>query len=128
MKPFLTTISAALLTAALTAPAMAQTAPAIAPVAPAPTRYGEHHRHVQEFDAYLDQHPEVRRQLNRNPRLIDDPAYMAKHPDLHEYMVRHPRTAAAFRRHPNQFIHREHIYNRSERRWDARHGAPADNR
>ena len=120
MKRTVTIVSAALFTCALALPlaprpAMAQAA------APVTTEYGEHHRYVEGFDGYLDQHPEVREQLSHDPHLIDDPAYMANHPELRDYMHDHPRAAATFRHHPDRFMHREHVYNRTEARWDRRH-------
>jgi hypothetical protein len=120
MKRTLTILSAALLTTALATPLMAQ------PVPPVTTEYGEHHRNVETFDSYLDAHPDVRHQLNENPHLIDDPNYIAKHPELHTFMQQNPQAAEAFRRHPYRFEHREHVYNRTERRWDRRHGVPVD--
>src|ERR1700674_3449905 len=118
MKRTVSIISAALLSTALATPLMAQVAsPPILVAPPVTTEYGEHHPYVEGFDGYLDRHPEVRRQLSHDPRLIDDPAYMANHPELREYMHEHPRAAADFRRHPDHFMHREHIYNRSEARW-----------
>jgi hypothetical protein len=120
MKRTLTILSAALLTTALATPLMAQ------PVPPVTTEYGEHHPNVETFDSYLDTHPDVRHQLNENPHLIDNPKYIANHPDLQSYMQEHPRAAEAFRRHPYRFEHREHVYNRTERRWDRRHHVPVD--
>lgn len=120
MKRTLTLLSAAIMTTALATPLMAQ------PVPPINTRYGAHHPNVETFDAYLDAHPEQREQLSKNPRLIDDPKYVANHPDLQAFMHQHPDAAHAFRRHPYVFEHREHVYNRSEKRWDRRHHVPAD--
>jgi len=116
MKRTITIISAALLTTALATPLMAR--PAMAQVT---TEYGEHHPYVEGFDSYLDKHPDVTQQLSHDPHLIDDPAYMANHPELRDYIREHPRAAADFRRHPDRFMHREHVYNRSERRWRWRH-------
>ncbi|MGD0289481.1 MAG: hypothetical protein ABSC63_07505 [Candidatus Binataceae bacterium] len=124
MKRTLTIISAALFSTALATPLM--TPVAMAQTAPVNTEYGEHHRYVEGFDSYLDRHPEVRTQLSHDPHLIDDPAYMASHPELREYLHAHPHAAMAFRRHPDRFMHREHVYNRSERRWDRRHDEPVD--
>jgi hypothetical protein len=115
MKRTLTIISAGLLAAVIAGPAMAQMAP------PVTTEYGEHHQYVEGFDSYLDRHPDVNAELSRDPRLIDDPAYMANHPELREYLHAHPEAAEAFRSHPDRFMHREHVYNRTERRWDRRH-------
>src|ERR1700729_815111 len=73
MKRTLTIISAALMGAALSLPMIAQASPTYYP--PVHTGYGEHHPYVEGFDSnYLDSHPDVRAELARNPRLIDDPA------------------------------------------------------
>ena len=119
MKRTLTVLSAALLTTALAIPLMAQEPPVT-------TRYGEHHPNVETFDSYLDAHPDVRHQLNENPHLIDNPKYIANHPDLHAYMQQNPHAAEAFRRHPYRFEHREHVYSRTEKRYDRRHHVPVD--
>jgi uncharacterized protein (DUF2267 family) len=124
MKRTVTIISAALFTTALTVPLMS--GPAMAQNAPVNTEYGEHHHYARGFDGYLDQHPEMREQISHNPHLIDDPAYLAQHPELRDYMHDHPRAAAAFRRHPDRFMHREHIYNRTEARWDRHHDRNVD--
>ena len=119
MKRTLAMISAGLLAAVMAGPAMAQIAP------PATTAYGEHHEYVEGFDNYLDQHPDLSAQLGKNPRLIDDPAYLANHPELREYLHAHPHQAMAFRSHPDRFMHREHVYNRGARHWDHHHGERA---
>lgn len=120
MKRTLIALSAALLTTALATPLMAQ------PVPPVNTAYGEHHPNVETFDSYLDAHPEQRAELSKNPALIDNPRYVAHHPELQTFMHDHPDATHAFRRHPYAFEHREHVYNRSERRWDRRHHVPVD--
>jgi len=124
MKRTVTILSAALLGTALAVPLMAR--PALAQAAPVTTGYGEHHPYVQSFDGYLDRHPDVSRQLSHDPRLIDDPAYLAKHPELRDYLRDHPRVAASFRRHPDRFMHREHIYDHKEARWDRHHDRYVD--
>lgn len=120
MKRTLTILSAALLTTALATPLMAQPAP------PINTEYGQHHQNVEGFDSYLDTHPEERKQLSENPHLIDNPTYMSRHPDLQGYMQQHPDEAHAFHRHPYAFEHREHVYNRSERRYERHHHMAVD--
>jgi hypothetical protein len=121
MKRTLTIISAALLTSALASPLMAQ-----APPPPINTNYGEHHENVEGFDSYLDAHPEEQKQLSRHPELIDDPKYLEKHPDLHGYMQANPEEAKAFKNHPYRFEHREHVYTRSERRFEKHHHEPVE--
>ena len=118
MKRPLLLISAAFLAGSIATSAMAQESPN----QPIPTEYGEDHPYVQHFDRYLDNHPDVTRELSRDPRLIDNPQFVRAHPELHQYLQRHPEMAETFRAHPDRFMHREHRYNRSEQRWDYRHG------
>lgn len=128
MKRFVTLAAAAALGIALAVPALAQEGGA-APggMAPPPTAYGRHHPYVRGFDGYLDKHPDVAQELSRNPRLIDDPKYLANHPELRDYVRDHPRMARAFRRHPDRFMRREHAYDRGENRWDRAHHRPNSN-
>ena len=111
--------AAALVAGALALPAFAQENPN--------TAYGQHHQYVERFDNYLDAHPEVSQDLRKNPHLIDGPAFIAHHPELHTYLEKHPHVREAFRRHPDRFMHREHRYEMSENRWDKRHDRRVDN-
>ena len=67
-----------------------------------------------------------RKQLSKNPALIDNPTYVAHHPDLQRFMQQHPDETHAFHRHPYAFEHREHVYNRSERRYERHHHMAVD--
>jgi hypothetical protein len=61
-------------------------------------------------DHYLDRHPEVARQLQRHPGLVDDPRYVAKHPGLREYLTTHPVARAEWKSHPYSYMTREDRY------------------
>ena len=65
---------------------------------------------------YLDKHPKVARELNRNPRLVDNPAYLRKHPQLTHYLKNHPAIRHNMRQHPDAFRNRERRYERHENR------------
>jgi hypothetical protein len=118
MKRPVILLSAALLVGAMAAPGFAQDNPN--------TRYGQHHPYVERFDNFLDSHPDVNQALSKNPRLIDDPQFIANHPGLHEYLEKHPRVREAFRDHPDRFMHRERRYEVSENRWERRHDRDHD--
>jgi uncharacterized protein YlxP (DUF503 family) len=68
---------------------------------------------LKNFDAYLDQHQDVRAQLEQNPKLLDDPAYVNKHPHLKDFLEHHPNTREEVRENPNFFMHRENTYERN---------------
>ena len=105
MKKTITTIAAALVfSGAMGSAAMAQAAPI--------TR-GE----VARFDnGYLDEHPEVARQLARDPRLVDNPQFLATHPGLDEYFAKHPGVRAGIQQHPDRFMTDEWRHERWEDR------------
>lgn len=65
-------------------------------------------------DHYLDHHPEVARQLQRHPGLVDDPRYVAEHPGLHEYLATHPVARAEWKSHPYRYMTREDRYDQRD--------------
>jgi hypothetical protein len=63
---------------------------------------------VTRFDeGYLDEHPEVARQLSRNPALVDNPQFLAAHPGLDSYLAAHPGVRAELQSHPKRFMTQE---------------------
>jgi phage-related protein len=71
---------------------------------------------VKNFDAYLDQHQDVRADLAKNPKLIDDPGYLNKHAHLKTFLEHHPNTRQELRENPGAFMQRENGYERNEDR------------
>lgn len=94
-RPFIL-ISATIFAGAMALPALGQTMSGV----PLIGEHAERHPNV-EFDKFLDNHPKVARQLRHDPRLIDDPRYLAAHPELASYLQRHPHVAQLFRAHPD---------------------------
>jgi hypothetical protein len=69
------------------------------------------HGEVARFDkGYLDQHPEVAQQLGHDPRLVDNPQFLATHPGLDDYFKDHPETRQELQQHPDRFMVREDHY------------------
>ena len=60
---------------------------------------------VGRFDnGYLDEHPEVAEQLGHDPRLVDNPRFLANHPGLDEYFKNHPEVRSDLQNHPDRFM------------------------
>ena len=97
MKRALTTLTAALIfSGTFGTAAMAQY--------PAPNA-GITRGEVARFDrGYLDEHPEVARELGRDPRLVDNPLFRANHPGLDAYLAAHPGVRTELQRHPDRFM------------------------
>ena len=69
---------------------------------------------LRNWDAYIDKHPDVKADLSKNPHLIGDPNYVAKHPHLKAFLEEHPNTRAQIEAHPAEFLNREKMYEKSE--------------
>jgi hypothetical protein len=98
MKRAITIFSAAALTFVMASPVLAQqpTRPAVANA-----DYG-----------YFDSHPEVGRKLSQDPTLIDNQAWVDKHPELRTYLHDHPNVRHEMKDHPYHFAHKEHVYDK----------------
>ena len=61
------------------------------------------------MENYLTNHPKAADELHNNPSLINDPSWLAKHPNVQNYMNNHPNLKADAASNPNQFVnHTEH--------------------
>ena len=72
-------------------------------------------RELQNFDNFLDTHPAVDKELTKNPRLIEDPAYIAAHPELKTFLADHPGVREEMKETPRFFMHREEQFDKSGR-------------
>ena len=48
------------------------------------------HWELKTFEKFLDSHPSIADELSKDPSLIDDQKYLAKHPDLEQFLKTHP--------------------------------------
>jgi serine protease Do len=48
------------------------------------------HRELKPFESFLDSHPSIAGDLSRDPSLLDDQNYLARHPDLEQFLKTHP--------------------------------------
>jgi hypothetical protein len=108
MKRGSTALCAAIFVGLIASPAMAQ----VAEPRPNPdiTR-GE----VANFDQYLDSHPKVARELVRDPRLVNNPQFLANHPGLQSFLAGHPGVREEIHESPGQFMYREGKFEWHER-------------
>jgi hypothetical protein len=79
-------------------------------------KYDQHHditdREVAMMDGFLNNHPEISEQLQKNPKLIDDQKWVASHPELQQFLSQHPELRQQFDEHPYAFMRDEDQYNR----------------
>jgi hypothetical protein len=90
MKISTRALAAGIVVSAIAAPTFAQSIPlhpgATMPAAETRADF----QHDKRFQEYLNHHPGVRRDLARNPDLINDPEFVRKHPEFHEFLRNHP--------------------------------------
>jgi hypothetical protein len=83
-------------------------------------------RELQNFDNFLDTHPAVDKELTKNPRLIEDPSYIAAHPELKTFLADHPGVREEMKETPRFFMHREEQFDKSGRDITHREAASLD--
>ena len=76
------------------------------------------HGALNRTSNYLDKHPDIKRDLEKDPKLIDDPKYLAAHPALQKELATHPEIRNEAMNHPNAFkeaVERNDRYNERHR-------------
>lgn len=71
---------------------------------------------ARQFDRFLDDHPWVARDLQRDPALANDPRYIEDHRSLGDFLEDHPDVRRQLRRDPWAVLRRQHRVERAERR------------
>ena len=62
---------------------------------------------LQNFDGFLDKHPNIELDLKKNPKLLTDSDYVSAHPDLKQFLDTHPGVRAEASENPRIFMNRE---------------------
>jgi phage-related protein len=65
-------------------------------------------------DRFLDSHPEIAEQLQKNPSLIDDKDFLKHHPALQDYLKSHPEVRQEVRQNPSEFMRQEARFDQRE--------------
>lgn len=94
--------------------ANAQTAVPTGPPTVQPPDHDTTRAELRKFDGFLDNHPEVAEQLRKNPNLVNNPKYIAKHPQLHDFLEDHPRVREEVKENPRAFMNRERHFEKTE--------------
>lgn len=70
-------------------------------------------------DRFLDSHPEIAEQLQKDPSLVNNQKFVQQHPALQQYLQQHPETSQEFQSNPAAFMQAQQRY---EQREDSRSG------
>jgi hypothetical protein len=74
------------------------------------------HREAASLDVFLDTHPGVEKDLQKDPTLVKNPDFLAKHPEFSEYLGKHPAVKADLVENPKAFMKREAKYEKNEKK------------
>jgi len=70
---------------------------------------------IANFDTFLDAHPAIEQDLEKNPSLINDATYQAKHPELKTFLANHTALSAAAAKNPKALMNRVERFEKSGR-------------
>jgi len=103
----LTTICSLLAAGGLAVPPLqAQTAPASPSTNPTP---------IATLDTFLDAHPAIEKDLEQNPKLLNDATYLSKHPELKSFLDSHTAVSTAAAKNPKALMNRLEKFEKSGR-------------
>src|SRR2546428_770984 len=71
---------------------------------------------LANFDRFLDTRPEIAKQLQANPSLINNPEWVENHPDLRAFLASHPGVREEIQETPRFFVQREQRFENNENR------------
>ncbi|MGC1343783.1 MAG: hypothetical protein WA854_15735, partial [Candidatus Binataceae bacterium] len=58
----------------------------------------------------MSKNPAIASELQRDPKLIDNQAWVRSHPALKSFLHNHPEARADFKHRPDHFVHKEDRY------------------
>lgn len=74
----------------------------------------EDQRYASIMDSFMDHHPEIAQQLQKNPSLVNDKQFVANHPAFQQFLSQHPELAQDYKDNPNAFMRQEDRYEHHE--------------
>ena len=58
----------------------------------------------EAFDRFAQEHPQIVQQLERNPRLVNDPYYAKHHPEFEQFLKDNPKVAEDLAENPGNYL------------------------
>ena len=69
---------------------------------------------VKTWDSFLDSHPGIAQDLQRDPQKVNDPGWVSRHPELQSFLGDHPKVREELKENPSKVMNREKGFERSE--------------
>jgi phage-related protein len=69
---------------------------------------------LANMDHFMDSHPEIAEQLQKDPSLVNDKHFVQSHPDLQQFLADHPGVREEYKENPNAFMHQEQRFDQRQ--------------
>jgi hypothetical protein len=69
---------------------------------------------IKTWDSFLDSHPGIAQDLQKDPQKVNDPGWVSRHPELESFLGDHPKVREELKENPSKVMNREKSFERSE--------------
>ena len=69
---------------------------------------------IKTWDSFLDSHPGIAQDLQKDPQKVNDPGWVSRHPELESFLGDHPKVREELKENPSKVMNREKGFERSE--------------
>src|SRR6202041_1579517 len=69
---------------------------------------------LANMDRFMDHHPEIAEQLQKDPSLVNDKHFVQSHPDLQKFLADHPGVREEYKENPNAFMNQEQRFDQRQ--------------
>ena len=77
---------------------------------------------LANFDGFLDKHPNIDKDIQKDPSLLTNNDYLSKHPELKTFLSTHPRIQREASENPRTFVRAERKFDRREDKREKKDG------
>lgn len=74
-------------------------------------------REIKIFDDFLDSHPEIAKDLEKDPSRVNDAGWVSNHKELQRFLEDHPKVREELKENPSVFMNREKKNEKSEQKY-----------
>ena len=74
-------------------------------------------REIKVFDDFLDSHPRIAKDLEKDPSRVNDPGWVSNHKELQRFLEDHPKVREELKENPSAFMNREKKNEKSEQKY-----------
>jgi hypothetical protein len=69
---------------------------------------------IKTWDSFLDSHPKIAAELQKDPQRVNDPGFVSQHAELQSFLNDHPQVREELKENPSKVMNRENKYEKSE--------------